>query len=149
MRGTIIGGLVHFTTRGRLPCTSLLRVSHWLATLLGSTRESILALRCNFWCLQGTQSWSFFTLFHAITLERSIFTKNAILKNEKHFIKVQNPRVIIQGRRRRYGWYGHAVPLFATENKIILFEKLTSGMLSIMGRACAKSQTVQKPGRSL
>ena len=47
-----------FTTRGRLPCTSLLRVSHWLATLLGSTRESILALRCNFWCLQGTQSWS-------------------------------------------------------------------------------------------
>ena len=54
MRGTVIGGLVHFTTRGRLPCTSLLRVSHWLATLLGSTRESILALRCNFWCLQGT-----------------------------------------------------------------------------------------------
>ena len=58
MRGTVIGGLVHFSTRGRLPCTSLLRVSHWLATLLGSTRESILALCCNVWCLQGTQSWS-------------------------------------------------------------------------------------------
>ena len=54
----LIGGLVLFTTRDRLPCTSLLRVSHWLATLLGSTRESILALRCNVWCLQGTQSWS-------------------------------------------------------------------------------------------
>ena len=31
---------------------------HWLATLLDSTRESTLALRCNFWCLKGTQSWS-------------------------------------------------------------------------------------------
>ena len=32
--------------------------AHGLATLLDSTRESILALRCNFWCLQDTQSWS-------------------------------------------------------------------------------------------
>ena len=38
--------------------TSLLRVGHRVATLLDSTRESILALRYNFWRLQGTQSWS-------------------------------------------------------------------------------------------
>ena len=38
--------------------TSLLRVGHRVATLLDSTRESILALRYNFWHLQGTQSWS-------------------------------------------------------------------------------------------
>ena len=36
--------------------TSLLRVCHRVATLLDSTRESILALRYNFWRLQGTQS---------------------------------------------------------------------------------------------
>ena len=36
--------------------TSLLRVGHRVATLLDSTRESILALRYNFWRLQGTQS---------------------------------------------------------------------------------------------
>ena len=35
---------------------SLLRVGHRVATLLDSTRESILALRYNFWRLQGTQS---------------------------------------------------------------------------------------------
>ena len=45
-----LGGLVHFT-RGLL-----LRVGHRVATLLDSTRESILALRYNFWRLQGTQS---------------------------------------------------------------------------------------------
>ena len=38
--------------------TSLLRVHHRVATLLDSTRESILALRYNFWRLQGTQSCS-------------------------------------------------------------------------------------------
>ena len=38
--------------------TSLLRVGHRVATLLDSTRESILALRYNFWRLQGTQSCS-------------------------------------------------------------------------------------------
>ena len=38
--------------------TSLLRVGHRVATLLDSTRESILALRYNFCRLQGTQSWS-------------------------------------------------------------------------------------------
>ena len=36
--------------------TSLLRVGHRVATLLDSTRESILALRYNFCRLQGTQS---------------------------------------------------------------------------------------------
>ena len=36
--------------------TSLLRVGHRVATLLDSTRELILALRYNFWRLQGTQS---------------------------------------------------------------------------------------------
>ena len=36
--------------------TSLLRVGHRVATLLDSTRESILALRYNFWRLQGKQS---------------------------------------------------------------------------------------------
>ena len=36
--------------------TSLPRVGHRVATLLDSTRESILALRYNFWRLQGTQS---------------------------------------------------------------------------------------------
>ena len=36
--------------------TSLLRVGHRVATLLDSTQESILALRYNFWRLQGTQS---------------------------------------------------------------------------------------------
>ena len=35
--------------------TSLLRVGNRVATLLDSTRESILALRYNFWRLQG---WS-------------------------------------------------------------------------------------------
>ena len=35
---------------------SLLRVGHRVATLLDSTQESILALRYNFWRLQGTQS---------------------------------------------------------------------------------------------
>ena len=35
---------------------SLLRVGRRVATLLDSTRESILALRYNFWRLQGTQS---------------------------------------------------------------------------------------------
>ena len=35
---------------------SLLRVGHKVATLLDSTRKSILALRYNFWRLQGTQS---------------------------------------------------------------------------------------------
>ena len=35
---------------------SLLRVGHRVATLLDSTRESIFALRYNFWRLQGTQS---------------------------------------------------------------------------------------------
>ena len=52
----LIGGLVHFyrfTARGRFS----LRVGHRLVTLVDSTRESILALRCNFWCLQGAQSW--------------------------------------------------------------------------------------------
>ena len=38
--------------------TSLLRVGHRVATLLDSTQESILALRYNFWRLQGTQSCS-------------------------------------------------------------------------------------------
>ena len=37
--------------------TSLLRVGHRVATLLDSTRESILALRYNFWRLQGTQGY--------------------------------------------------------------------------------------------
>ena len=36
--------------------TSLLRVGHRVATLLDSMRKSILALRYNFWRLQGTQS---------------------------------------------------------------------------------------------
>ena len=49
-----MGGLVHFTDSWSL--TSLLRVGHRVATLLDSTRESILALRYNFWRLQGTQS---------------------------------------------------------------------------------------------
>ena len=33
-----------------------LKVSQWLATLLDSTRKSILAMSFNFWCLQGTRS---------------------------------------------------------------------------------------------
>ena len=49
----LIGGLVRFTARGRFS----LRVGHRLVTWVDSTRESILALRCNFWCLQGAQSW--------------------------------------------------------------------------------------------
>ena len=55
MRGTVISVLVVYNSWS---LTILLRVSHWLATLLDSTRESTLALRYNFWCLQGTQSWS-------------------------------------------------------------------------------------------
>ena len=51
----LIGGLVRFTDSWSL--TSSLRVGHRLASLVDSTRESILALRCNFWCLQGAQSW--------------------------------------------------------------------------------------------
>ena len=57
---TLIGGraglFYRFTDSWSL--TSLLRVGHRVATLLDSTRESILALRYNFWRLQGTQSWS-------------------------------------------------------------------------------------------
>ena len=49
-----MGGLVCFTDSWSL--TSLLRVGHRVATLLDSTRESILALCYNFWRLQGTQS---------------------------------------------------------------------------------------------
>ena len=49
-----MGGLVRFTDSWSL--TSLLRVGHRVSTLLDSTRESILALRYNFWRLQGTQS---------------------------------------------------------------------------------------------
>ena len=48
----LIGG--RFTDSWSL--TSLLRVGHRVATLLDSTRESILALRYYFWRLQGTQS---------------------------------------------------------------------------------------------
>ena len=71
MRVTAIDGLVHYAcvTCVRLhggtwwacplwTLTSLLRVNHWLATVLDSTRESMLALCYDFWCLQGTQSWS-------------------------------------------------------------------------------------------
>ena len=68
---------------------SLLRVGHRVATLLDSTRESILALRYNFWRLQGTQSCrgkpvlimhiGFFACFHAISLECSRFSKIATL----------------------------------------------------------------------
>ena len=52
MRGTVNwwAGWSVLLTRG------LLRVGHRVATLLDSTRESILALRYNFWRLQGTQS---------------------------------------------------------------------------------------------
>ena len=53
----LIGGLVHFYRfTDSWSLTSSLRVGHRLATLVDSTRESILALRCNFWCLQGAQS---------------------------------------------------------------------------------------------
>ena len=68
---------------------SLLRVGHRVATLLDSTQESILALRYNFWRLQGTQSCrgkpvlnlhiGSFACFHAISLERSRFSKIATL----------------------------------------------------------------------
>ena len=51
----LIGGRAgRFTDSWSL--TSLLRVGHRVATLLDSTRESILALRYNFWRLPGTQS---------------------------------------------------------------------------------------------
>ena len=51
----LIGGRAgRFTDSWSL--TSLLRVGHRVATLLDSTRESIIALRYNFWRLQGTQS---------------------------------------------------------------------------------------------
>ena len=53
MRGTVNWWAGRFTARGRFS----LRVGHRLVTLVDSTRESILALRCNFWCLQGAQSW--------------------------------------------------------------------------------------------
>ena len=53
----LIGGRAgRFTDSWSL--TSLLRVGHRVATLLDSTRESILALRYTFWRLQGTQSCS-------------------------------------------------------------------------------------------
>ena len=48
------GPIYRFTDSWSL--TSLLRVGHRVATLLDSTRESILALRYNFCRLQGTQS---------------------------------------------------------------------------------------------
>ena len=56
MRGTVNwwAGLSIFTDSWSL--TSLLRVGHRVATLLDSTRESIIALRYNFYRLQGTQS---------------------------------------------------------------------------------------------
>ena len=51
----LIGGLVQFYSfTDSWSVTNSLRVGHRLATRLDSTRESILALRCNFWCLQGT-----------------------------------------------------------------------------------------------
>ena len=51
----LIGGRAgRFTDSWSL--TSLLRVGHRVATLLDSTRESIIALRYNFCRLQGTQS---------------------------------------------------------------------------------------------
>ena len=54
----LIGGLVHFYRfTDSWSLASSLRVGHRLATLVDSMRESILALRCNFWCLQGAQSW--------------------------------------------------------------------------------------------
>ena len=66
--------------------TSLLRVGHRVATLLDSTRESILALRYNFWRLQGSRGKPVlnlhigsFACFHAISLERSRFSKIATL----------------------------------------------------------------------
>ena len=50
----IVGRAGRFTDSWSL--TSLLRVGHRVATLLDSTRESIIALRYNFCRLQGTQS---------------------------------------------------------------------------------------------
>ena len=46
-----MGGLAVLLTRGLLP-----ESGHRVATLLDSTRESLIALRYNFWRLQGTQS---------------------------------------------------------------------------------------------
>ena len=53
----LIGGLVRFTDSWSLTSSLRSRVGHRLATLVDSTRESILALRCNFWWLQRAQSW--------------------------------------------------------------------------------------------
>ena len=58
MRGTVNCGRAGSFTRGLLPqlAESRSQHGHRVATLLDSTRESILALRYNFWRLQGTQS---------------------------------------------------------------------------------------------
>ena len=61
--------------------TSLLRVGHRVATLLDSTRESILALRYNFWRLQGTQSCPVLICILALSL---VFTPYQSFQQNRH-----------------------------------------------------------------
>ena len=82
-----MGGLIHFTVL--LTRASLLRVGHRVATLLDSTRESILALRYNFWRLQGTQSCRGKPVLICILALSLVFTpylSNAVVSANRHII---------------------------------------------------------------
>ena len=66
--------------------SSLPRVGHRVATLLDSTRESILALRYNFWRLQGTQSWPVLICILALSLVFTPYLSNAVVSAKSpHF----------------------------------------------------------------
>ena len=87
----LIGGLVHFyrfTDSWSLTSSLRSRVGHRVTTLVDSTRESILALRCTSGGSKVRRAGRGMPVlicilapslcFHAITFERSIFSKNTI-----------------------------------------------------------------------
>ena len=72
---------------GRAGPFSLLRVGHRVATLLDSTWESIIALRYNFWRLQGTQSCRGKPVLICILDLSLVFTpylSNAVVSAKRH-----------------------------------------------------------------
>ena len=79
----LIGGRAgRFTDSWSL--TSLLRVGHRVAILLDSTWESILALRYNFWRLQGTQSCRGKPVLICILALSLVFTPYQSFQQNRH-----------------------------------------------------------------
>ena len=98
MRGTVNWwagwSILPFTDSWSL--TSLLRVGHRVATLLDSTRESILALRYNFWRLQGTQSCRGKPVLICILALSLVFTpylSNAVVSAKSPHFSCQNRHI--------------------------------------------------------